>query len=170
MVKKKKVKDRFFNKFLEQLYKKDVKGAQDLGRFLRENNISPSEAIRIIARAKKIDDTRGDKYNWKMMRFTLYLWQRIRELQRGTGLKSRIDTVRDVVRSDKYKRLYNTFDQPQEYDHAEEIKKLTQLIAETRQDEYFKEGLYKFEGYHSLVEGEYKKDTIIDQPTIDKIR
>ena len=170
MARKKKAKDKFFNKFLEQLYVKDVKGAQDLGRFLRENNISSSEAIRIIARTKKIDNTRGDKYNWKMMRFTLYLWQRIRELQRGTGLKSRIDSVRDVVRSDRYKRLYNTFDQSQEYDHTEEIKKLTQLIAERRQDEYFKEGLYKYEGHYSLLGGEYKKDTIIDQETINKIR
>ena len=84
------------------------------------------------------------KRTWKMWRFTLYLWARIDNEKRGIK-KNRIETVAQVVLAPKYKRLYDTFYHPK-FDQNNEIKKLTQLIAEPRQDKEFKSKNFVYEG------------------------
>ena len=123
--------------------------------FLKERLITQDEAIKIL------ENNLPFKTTWKMWRFTLYLWERIKE-QNLKGIKNmgtRKEAVERVVRSSKFKRLYDTF--PLAKFNAEtEIKNLTQLIAEPRQDKAFKEGNYKYE----------HKEKLIPQRHIDELR
>ena len=73
--------------------------------------------------------------------------------------KNRIETVAHIVNGVKYKRLYETFYHPK-FDPNNEIKKLTQLIAEPRQDKEFKSKNFVYEGT--------KKN--IPQNVIDRLR
>ena len=120
--------------------------------FLKERRITQDEAIKIL------ENNLPFKTTWKMWRFTLYLWARVEEHNRGK-LGTRKDTVARVVKSAKFKKLYDTF--PLGKFNAEtEIKNLTQLIAEPRQDRSFKEGNFKYE----------YKDKIIPQGHINELR
>ena len=105
---------------------------------LKERKISEDEAI------KYIEQSIPYKRTWKMWRFTLYLWKRIENDKKGIK-KNRIETVAQVVLAPKYKRLYDTFYHPK-FDPNNEIKKLTQLIAEPRQDKEFKSKNFVYEG------------------------
>ena len=62
----------------------------------------------------------------------------------------RIDTIRKLVRSDKYKRLYETFPNPK-YNAENEEKNLSKLISDKRQNKVFKEGNFKYEGRNKLI-------------------
>jgi len=102
----------------------------DIKNYLKDRNMTEEEAIGYIEASLPY------KRTWKMWRFTLYLWGRIDNEKRGVK-KNRIDTVAQVVMAPKYKRLYDTFYHPK-FDQNKEIKNLTQLIAEPRQDKEFK--------------------------------
>ena len=127
-----------------------IKERYQLEKFLKDNKISFSEATRIISRTKDIKTDEHfvggikGRYTWKMWRFTLYLWARVDNEKKGIK-KNRIETVDQVVMAPKYKRLYDTFPLPK-FDHNNEIKKLTQLIAEPRQDKEFKSKNFVYEG------------------------
>ena len=125
---------------------------KDILKYLKQRNITEEEAI------KYIESSIPYKRVWKMWRFTLYLWVRIYNENRGVK-RNRIETVTEVVRLKKYKRLYDTFPFPK-FDPNNEIKKLTQLIAEPRQDKEFKSKNFVYEGT--------KKN--IPQTVIDKLR
>ena len=123
--------------------------------FLKERMISQDEAIKILEKNLPFKNT------WKMWRFTLYLWERVKEYN-NKGIKNlgtRKEAVERVVRSGRYKRLYDTFPLPK-FNAETEIKNLTQLIAEPRQDRSFKEGNFRYE----------HKDKIIPQGHINEIR
>ena len=105
---------------------------------LKERKISEDEAI------KYIEQSIPYKRPWKMWRFTLYLWKRVENDKIGIK-KNRIETVAQVVLAPKYKRLYDTFYHPK-FDPNNEIKNLTQLIAEPRQDKEFKSKNFVYEG------------------------
>jgi len=108
-------------------------------KMLDERGISEDEAI------KYIEQSIPYKRTWKMWRFTLYLWKKIERSKRpGLHTLSRIETVAEVVKSEKYRRLYNTFPLPK-FDADKEIKKLTQLIAEPRQNKEFKSKNFVYE-------------------------
>jgi hypothetical protein len=124
-------------------------------KFLKEKKVSPDMALGILDRAIETKTT-GHRFHWKMMRFTLYLWARIKE----DGKKSKIDTVRDLVVTSKYRRLWETFPQNRDFNEKREIKNLAQLIAEPRQQIYFKEGNFRYEG----------KEKLIPQQIIDKLK
>ena len=138
--------------------------AQELGIFLREHNISPTEAINIIKKYKYKENKGDSRTTWKLWKFTLYLWLRYKE-QQETSPKyrrmfgKRIDTIRKLVRSNKYKRLYETFPNP-EYNAENEVENLSKLISDKRQNKVFKEGNFKYEG----------KNKIIPQGHIDELR
>ena len=121
---------------------------------LEERKISEDEAI------KYIEQSIPYKRTWKMWRFTLYLWKRI-ERHKRPALHSltRIETVTEVVKSGKYRRLYETFPLLK-FDAKKEIKNLTQLIAEPRQDREFKSKNFFYEG----------TKTNIPQSLIDELR
>ena len=125
---------------------------KDILKYLKQRNITDEEAI------KYIETSIPYKRIWKMWRFTLYLWARIDNEKRGIK-KNRIDTVAQIVMAPKYKRLYDTFPLPK-FDHNNEIKKLTQLIAEPRQDKEFKSKNFVYEGTKRSI----------PQEVIDKLR
>ena len=126
-----------------------IYSSQDLAKYLKENNISPTEAINIIQKYKFKENKGDSRTTWKLWKFTLYLWLRHKEQQRGK-LGNRIDTIKTLVHSDKYKRLYDTFPNP-EFDLKGEVENLSKLISDKRQDKAFKEGNFKYEGKNKLI-------------------
>ena len=138
--------------------KRKTYSSQELGRFLRENNISPTEAVNIIKKYKLKENKGDSRTYWKMFRFTLYLWLRHKEQQNFSRYNpryrklfgKRIDTIRNLVKSAKYKRLYDTFPNPK-FDPKIEVENLSKLISDKRQDKAFKEGNFKYEGKNKLI-------------------
>ena len=126
-----------------------IYSVQELARFLKESNISPTEAINIIKKYKFKENKGDNRTYWKMFRFTLYIWLRHKEQQRGR-LGNRIDTIKTLVHTDKYKRLYDTFPNPK-FDHKTEIENLSKLISDKRQNKSFKEGMFKYEGKNKII-------------------
>ena len=122
-------------------------------KMLEERGITEDEAI------KYIEQSIPYKRTWKMWRFTLYLWKRIADDNKGVK-RNRIETVIRVVTDPKYKRLYDTFPLPK-FDPDKEVKNLTQLIAEPRQSKEFKSKNFVYEG---------KPGKNIPQSVIDKLR
>ena len=121
---------------------------KDILKYLKQRKITEEDAI------KYIESSIPYKKIWKMWRFTLYLWARVDNDKRGIK-KNRIETVAQVVHMPKYKRLYDTFPLPK-FDPNNEIKKLTQLIAEPRQDKEFKSKNFVyplFISYNIVVNG-----------------
>ena len=126
-----------------------IYSVQELARVLKESNISPTEAINIIKKYKFKENKGDNRTYWKMFRFTLYIWLRHKEQQRGS-LGNRIDTIKTLVNTDKYKRLYDTFPNPK-FDHKTEIENLSKLISDKRQNKSFKEGMFKYEGKNKII-------------------
>ena len=118
---------------------------QELGRYLRENRISPTEAVDIIQKYKFKQSQGDNRTYWKMFRFTLYIWQRHRDQRKNRKLPTKKDTITKVVQSPKFKRLYDTFPQHQ-FNERAEVFNLLKLVGDRRQDNAFKEGKYKYEG------------------------
>ena len=118
---------------------------QELGRFLRENKISPTEAVDIIQKYKFKQSQGDNRTYWKMFRFTLYIWQRHKDQRKYRKLPTKKDTITKVVQSPKFKRLYDTFPQPQ-FNEEAEVSNLLKLVGDRRQNNAFKEGKYKYEG------------------------
>ena len=124
---------------------KDYKKLVD---FLEEQKVSPDMALGILKRAIETKTT-GHRFAWKMMRFTLYIWQRVKDIDE-MFMRPKIDTVREIVSSKEYKRLYDTYPHGP-FNHQNEVKKLAQLIAEPRQQIYFKEGNFKYKGTNKII-------------------
>ena len=91
----------------------------------------------------------------------MYLWRRIDEQKRGVTGRTRIGSVSRLVLQPNYKRLHATFPLPK-FNADHEIKKLTQLIAEPRQDKEFKSKNFVYE------KSDPPKN--IPQSVIDKLR
>ena len=121
-------------------------------KMLEERKISEEEAI------KYIEQSIPYKRTWKMWRFTLYLWKRIENEEKGKQL-NRIQTVLNVVMSREYENLYKTFPLPP-FDKEKELKNLTQLIAEPRQAKEFKSKNFVYKGTNKNI----------PQSIIDKLR
>ena len=132
--------------------------------FLKENKVDPEKALVTLKKeyGTKPGNKTNLKYHWKMMRFTLYIWERLNEHDKNIVGK-RIDTVRKVIWAHKFKRLYDTFPLPT-FNPENEVKKLAQLIAEPRQDKEFKSRNFVYPKGHPKV------DNPIPQSIIDKIR
>ena len=126
---------------------------KDILKYLKQRNITEEEAI------KYIETSIPYKRAWKMWRFTLYLWKKIENEKRGVK-KNRIATVAHIVMLPKYKRIHDGFPLPK-FDPNNEIKKLTQLIAEPRQDKEFKSKNFVYEN---------QPNKYIPQTVIDKLR
>tara|TARA_R100000935_G_scaffold577_1_gene2059 strand:- start:232 stop:741 length:510 start_codon:yes stop_codon:yes gene_type:complete len=147
-----------FQRFTDEAHQKRRVEEHKLIHWLRDNSIPPAQALGIIERAVNTKTT-GHRFNWKMMRFTLYIWARVEE-HKTLVMKPKIDTVRELVSTPKYKRLWETFPQSNSFSHEREVKNLAQLISEPRQQIYFKSDNFLYEGT--------KKN--IPQPIIDKIK
>ena len=118
-----------------------------LGEQLGNLGVSPQEAFRIIKEKKTKDTTRQ---NWKMIRFTLFVWERIREDDRGY-LKPKIDTVKAVVNDRRFKDLMYGYYPDLKFNYENEVNLLNRLIAEKIQRPYFTEGYYKYERTNKII-------------------
>ena len=56
---------------------------------LKKLKVTPGEAYRIIAEKKGNTNIR---FQWKMMRFTMYVWQRLKEGKNSMILRPKIDS------------------------------------------------------------------------------
>jgi len=130
---------------------------QQLGRFIRENGISPTEAINIIKKYKFKETGSDSRRDWKMFRFTMYIWQRYKEkLAIGRGkLPTKLVSITAVVRSVNFKKLYQAYPNPAVISEQKEVLNLLKLIGDKRQNSAFKEGNFKIEGTNkSMTQGQ----------------
>ncbi len=82
---------------------KDINYSQLIG-YLERRGISPKDAINIIEATTPEAQKDNAKFNWKMLRFTMYLWERIEQDKKGR-LWSKTDTCKEVVNSKNYKMI-----------------------------------------------------------------
>mgnify|MGYP003121571300 CR=1 len=135
---------------------------QELGKYLRKKGISPTKALNIIQRSVEQDKTRGPKFQWKMLRFTLYLWERHKEYRSDPphkGLGKRIDTIKRLCKTTRYVDFYRAYSD-EKFNYENECKRLADLVSEPRQRKYFNSKYFKLEG---------RQDKMA-QPLIDKLR
>ena len=135
---------------------------QELGKYLRKKGISPTKALNIIQRSVEQDKTRGPKFQWKMLRFTLYLWERHKEYRSDPphkGLGKRIDTIKRLCKTTRYVDFYRAY-LDEKFNYENECKRLADLVSEPRQRKYFNSKYFKLEG---------RQDKMA-QPLIDKLR
>ena len=118
--------------------------------YLQEKKISPMEALRIINDHKQKSEEGNIRFNWKMIRFTMFVWERLEEDKKGY-LKPKIDTVRNVVKQPRFKDLYYGYYPDIKFNYEEEERKLNKLIAEKPQQKFFKEGYYYYPGSTRFV-------------------
>ena len=94
---------------------------------LKKLKVTPGEAYRIIANLK--DKTSSIRYDWKMLRLTMYVWERLHESEKLFN-RPKIDTIREVVGNRKYQKFFYGFFPDLEFDHEKEVKLLYKLITE----------------------------------------
>ena len=73
---------------------------KELIEYLKKSYIKPNEALGIYKRAIEINPN-NPRAVWKAKRFTLYIWARLYEHEKGL-LGKKIDTVRRVVSSKEF--------------------------------------------------------------------
>ena len=121
-----------------------VRNYSDLVDYLKKREISPQEAIEIIEKSTPKANPDNKKFNWKMFRFTLFLWKRVEEDKNG-NLWSKTDTAKAVVESKKYKDLYKAFNTSSRFDPKKEAFNLFKLVTDPRQRPYFKPRYFVYE-------------------------
>ena len=87
--------------------KKDINYNQLIG-YLERRGISPKDAIDIIEKSTPEAQEDNKRFNWKMLRFTMYLWERIEQDKKGY-LWKKTDTAKAVVESKNYQDMYQAF-------------------------------------------------------------
>jgi len=123
----------------------------DLVNQLKKLKITPEEAF------KKITSD-NERFNWKMMRLTMYVWERVSEDKNGY-LKPKIDTIRAVVETKRFKDFFKGYHPYMEFEPDREVKLLNKLITEQN-------------GYNYLIEGNYlypNTDKVIPSKHLDEI-
>jgi len=135
------------------------KDYSELLNYLEDNQISPQD---VLVEVKKMTEPNPNNHRsvWKMMRFTLYLWERYKEYDNRT-LGTKAKTIEKVVNSGEYQRLYATFSLPK-YNAKKEQNNLYKLVTDPRQFLFFKSKNFVFHKSNP------KKN--IPQAIIDKIR
>ena len=94
---------------------------------------------------KKADEESNIRFNWKMIRVTFFVWERVKE-DKGLFLKPKIDTIRAVVSDRRFKQFFYGYFPDLEFNPEKEVKLLNKLVAEKSQKPFFIEGYYKYEG------------------------
>ena len=105
--------------------------------YLEKRQISPGDAIDIIHASTPEGQESNRKFSWKMLRFTLYVWQRLEE-EKGRNLNSKTESARIVVSSKNYKQLYEGYHNTTKFDEKKEAKNLFKLVTDPRQKHLFK--------------------------------
>jgi len=130
----------------------DNKEIRKLLDYLDKEGINPLNALEIVKKHNTINPS-NYRTHWKMTRFTLYLWQRIKE-DRAQMLGKKIDSIRRVVATEKYKRLYKLYPGHKAFNEAKEVKNLNLLITDPRQFIHFKERNFVYENTkHRIPQG-----------------
>ena len=129
---------------------KPVVTERDLVEGLRRLKVSPGEAFRHVSNHIISRGEGNLRFNWKMIRFTLFVWERIAENEKGY-LKPKIDTVRKVCNDERFKEHYYGYYPDIKFDYDREVKLLNKLIAEKPQQMLFREGYYKFHKTNKIV-------------------
>jgi len=140
----------------------------NLVRYLEDHEIEPEEALEYIITASKVDPTHP-RTEWKILRFTYYLWERFKEFQKvgenPDRLGKKIDACFRVVRLESYKKFYEAYPfNPKKFDEDREAINLYKLVGDIRQRPFFKKRFYKFQ------KGFGPRDTNMPQKLIDIIR
>ena len=111
--------------------------------YLEKREISPQDAMDIIQASTPEGKEDNQKFNWKMMRFTMFLWKRVEQDKNG-NLLSKTDTAKDVVDSKNYIKMREAFDNKR-LDPTREAKNLFKLVTDPRQKPYFKSRFFVYE-------------------------
>ena len=112
---------------------------------LKKMDITPGEAYRIIAEKKGNTNIR---FQWKMMRFTMYVWERLKESEKMFQ-RPKIDTVREVVSQRRFKDFFRGYYPDLDFDHEKEVKLLNKLIAEKPQQQFLTKEITIIQGLKS---------------------
>ena len=113
---------------------------QEIGRYLKENDIKNIEGLEIIKRSVEINPN-NQRSVWKAMRLQLYVAQRLEEYQKGL-LGKKAESVRRVMEKPNYKRLAKSFHERTET----AFKNFNHLITDPRQQHFFKLKNFKVKG------------------------
>ena len=122
---------------------KEVKTWDDLINNLKKQRLTPGETYRKL----NSDNTR---FNWKMIRLTLYVWERVEEDKSGY-LKPKIDTVRAVVKTRRFEDFFYGYYPDLKFSEKREIELLNKLITEKPGYAYLVEGYYLYPGSKRLI-------------------
>ena len=121
-----------------------VRNYSELVEYLKKRGISPQDNVDIIEKTTPEAQEDNKRFNWKMFRFTLFLWKRAEEDKNG-NLWSKTDTAKAVIESRKYKDLYKAFNTSSRFDPKKEAKNLFKLVTDPRQRPYFKSRYFVYE-------------------------
>ena len=144
-------------------------------KYFREMDVKPNEVLAIVKKSIEFNPNNRSSV-WKMQRFQLYLWARLKEEKDGY-LSKKTDTIRRLVRSEKYKKYYYkffTYKSPKgssidskwgdERLFELEFYRLNHLITDPRQSVFF---INKRQKYFFVYE---KFNKPIPQEVIDRIK
>ena len=127
---------------MAKMLKKDINTLLD---YLDKRDIDPLEARDIIHKSTPEAQPDNKKFNWKMLRFNMYFWERIEQDKKGY-LWKKTDTAKAVVESREYKVAYQSFNSSSKFDPEKEAFNLFKLITDPRQKPYFKSRYFVFKG------------------------
>ena len=133
-----------------------MKSWDDLVNNLKKLKVTPPEAYRTIQEKLTSDNIR---FNWKMMRLTMYVWERVKE-DKTRYLKPKIDTVRAVVEKRRFEDFFQGYYPDLEFGFEREVKLLNKLITEKNGYAYLVEGYYFYEETTRLIPKKHL-DTIL---------
>ena len=135
-------------------------------KYLEKREISPGDAIDIIHASTPEGQAGNKKFNWKMLRFTMYLWKRVEQDKNG-NLLSKTQTALDTVNQKKYLDLLEAHLPPAspslrasrrvmtEFKHKEmiekEAKNLFKLVTDPRQKHFFKSRYFVYERTQTTI-------------------
>ena len=122
---------------------KDINYSQLIG-YLERRGISPKDAIDIIQKSTPEAQEDNKRFNWKMLRFTMYLWKRVEQDKNG-NLLTKNATAKEVVETKNYKEMHRGFNSHSKFDPRKEAFNLFKLVTDPRQRPYFKSRYFVYE-------------------------
>jgi len=116
-------------------FAKNDKNLHLLIKYLKEHDIDPERARKIIHKSVTINPT-NRRSLWKMHRLHMYVRQRLKEHINQGANNGKKRSVIIVVQSDEFRKAFKTY--PFGYfNEAKEIKNLYTLITDPRQQIHF---------------------------------
>tara|TARA_R100000963_G_C4604265_1_gene76885 strand:+ start:154 stop:594 length:441 start_codon:yes stop_codon:yes gene_type:complete len=122
---------------------KDINYSQLIG-YLERRGISPKDAIDIIQKSTPEAQEDNKRFNWKMLRFTMYLWKRVEQDKNG-NLLTKNATAKEVVETKNYKEMHRGFNSHSKFDPRKEAFNLFKLVTDPRQRPYFRSRYFVYE-------------------------